>query len=248
LQTGATLLTITLNNLTSGLATITSLRDDLTTMGAGFTVHSGATPGGTCGTTLTSPTPGTLITTTGGTIPANGTCTITLPIDIGPTAATGNRTNTIPVATVVNGVHTSAGNNLVAITGTVNVQRALTVSKAFAPATVEAGAVSRLTVTLVPTVNLSGVGFTDDLTTMGAGFVVAPTPNVVLTNCGAGTATANAGATSFSLAGGTLTAPTNCTVAVNIATPATPGTLLTPFPQPASRRRRALRRARSQPT
>ncbi len=119
---------------------------------------------------------------------------------------------------------------MVAITGTVNVQRALTVSKAFAPATVEAGAVSRLTVTMVPTVNLTGVGFTDNLTTMGAGFAIAPTPNVVATNCGAGTVTANSGATSFSLAGGTLTAGMNCTVAVNVATPATPGTFTNTIP------------------
>ena len=224
LQTGSTTMTITLNNLTVVAATITALRDDLTTMGAGFTVHTGATPGGTCGTSLTSPTPGTLITTTGGTIPANGSCTITLPIDIGPTAATGNRTNTIPVATAVNGVHTSTGNNTVAITGTVNVQRALTVSKAFAPSTIEEGAVSRLTVTMVPTVNLTSVGFSDDLTSMSAGFALSATPNPVASGCGAGTVTANAGATSFSLSGGTLTAGTNCTVAVNVATPLTAGT------------------------
>ncbi|HEX8012782.1 MAG TPA: hypothetical protein VF814_17900 [Casimicrobiaceae bacterium] len=164
IQTGTTTMTITLNNLTGVPATITSLRDDLSTIGAGFTVQSGATPGGSCGTTLTSPTPGTLITTAGGTIPANGSCTIGLPIDIAPTAATRNRTNTIPVASGINGVQTTAGNNAVAITGTVNVQRALTVTKAFAPAMIQRRAVSRLTVTMVPTVNLTGVAFTDDLT------------------------------------------------------------------------------------
>ena len=230
LQTGTTTMTITLNNLTAVAATITSLRDDLTTMGAGFTVHSGATPGGTCGTTLTSPTPGTLITTTGGTIPANGSCTITLPLDISATAATGNRTNTIPIATAVNGVHTSVGNNAVAITGTVSVQRALTVSKAFSPATIQRGTVSRLTVTMAPTMNLTGVAFTDSLATMGAGFALSSTPNPVATNCGAGTVTANPGATSFSLSGGTLTVGSNCTVAVNVATPASSGTFTNSIP------------------
>ncbi len=112
LQTGTTTMTITLNNLTAAAATITSLRDDLTTMGAGFTVQSGATPGGTCGVTLTSPTPGTLVTATGGTIPANGSCTVVLPLDIAAMSATGNRTDTIAVANnATNGVHTSAGNN-----------------------------------------------------------------------------------------------------------------------------------------
>ncbi|HKW79455.1 MAG TPA: hypothetical protein VJQ49_00470, partial [Casimicrobiaceae bacterium] len=148
LQTGSTTMTITFNNLTAVPALITSLRDDLTTMGAGFTVHGGAVPGGSCGVTLTSPTPGTLITATGGTIPAGGSCTITLPIDISATSATGNRTDTIAAANnATNGVHTSAGNNTITITGVVNVQRALTVTKAFNPASIEAGATSRLTVT-----------------------------------------------------------------------------------------------------
>ncbi len=227
LQTGSATMTITLNNLTAVDATITSLRDDLTTMGAGFTVQSGATPGGTCGVTLTSATPGTLITTTGGFIAANSSCTIILPLDISPTAATGNRTDTIAIANnAVNGVHTTTGNNAVTITGVVNVQRALTVTKAFNPASVQGGTASRLTVTMTPTVALTGAGFVDDLTTMGAGFTLlssGPGPNPVATNCGGGTVTANPGATSFSLAGGVLAAGVPCTVAVNVATPVATG-------------------------
>ncbi len=227
LQTGTTTMTVTLNNLTALPAAITSFTDLLTTMGAGFTVGGAPIIGpADCGSTITAPVGGTSITATGGTIPAGGSCTITIPVAISAIAATGNRTNTI----AVNGVKTSVGNNTLAITGVVNVQRALTVSKAFAPASIEEGTVSRLTVTMVPTVALTSVAFTDDLTTMGAGFVVGPTPNVVVTGCGAGTATATAGATSFSLSGGTLTAGTNCTVAVNIATPATLGTFTDTIP------------------
>jgi uncharacterized repeat protein (TIGR01451 family) len=225
LQTGSTTMTVTLNNLTATPATITSFTDLLTTMGAGFTVGGAPIIGpGDCGATITAPLGGTSITATGGTIPANGSCTITIPVAISATAATGNRTNTIAVGAV----KTSAGNNTVAITGTVNVQRALTVTKAFAPATIEAGAVSRLTVTMTPTVALTGVAFTDALTTMGAGFAVASTPNVVVTNCGAGTVTTTAN--SFTLSGATLTAGTNCTVAINVATPATAGTFTNTIP------------------
>ena len=219
IQTGTTTMTITLNNLTGSDANITSFTDLLTTMGAGFTVSGAVT--NTCGiTTFVAPVGGTSITVSpaSGTIPANGSCTITVPIAISAIAATGNRTNTI----AANGIHTSVGNNTVTITGVVNVQRALTMSKAFNPATVQGGAVSRLTVTLAPTVKLTGVGFTDDLTTMGAGFVIAPVPNGVATNCGTVFAPV-AGATSFAIAGGSLTAGTNCTVAVNIATPASTG-------------------------
>ncbi len=169
-----------------------------------------------------------MITATGGTIPANGSCTIVLPLDIAATSATGNRTDTIAVANnATNGVHTSAGNNTITITGVVNVQRALTVTKAFSPATVQGGTPSRLTVTLTPTVALTGAGFVDDLTTMGAGFALLATgagPNPVATNCGGGTITATPGATSFSLAGATLAAGVACTVAVNVATPVSTGT------------------------
>jgi uncharacterized repeat protein (TIGR01451 family) len=212
-QTGSTTMTIT-------LSTITTITDNLTTMGTGFTVPLGAVPGGTCGSSLTSPVPGTLITLTGGTIPANGSCTIILPVAIGPNSATGNRTNTI----AVNGVVTSAGNNLATITGVVNVARALTMAKAFSPANVQAGTRSRLTVTLTRTANasaLNGIAFTDALTTMGTGFVVASPANTA-TTCTGATVTATPGATSFSFAGGSLAggaAATSCTVALDIATP-----------------------------
>jgi len=229
LQSGSTTMTVTLNNLTNTDAVISTapvgFTDLLTTLGTGFTVGGAGTS--TCGgISINAPVGGTSITATGGTIPANSSCTITIPIAISATATTGTRTNTI----AVNGVKTNQGNNTVTITGTVNVQRALTVTKAFAPATIEAGTVSRLTVTMVPTVNLTGVGFTDLLTTMGAGFAVAPTPNAVATGCGAGTVTATAGAASFVLSGGVLTAGTNCTVAVNVATPATAGTFTNTIP------------------
>ena len=222
-QTGQTTMTLTLRNVIIGAAaTITTITDDLTTMGAGFTVAAGAVPGGTCGSTLTSPTPGTLITLIGGTIPAGGTCTITLLINIAANSAIGNRTNTI----AVNGAVTSLGNNLQTITGQVNVERALTMAKAFVPANVQAGAVSRLTVTLTRRANaaaLTNIAFTDSLTTMaGATFLVA-NPAVEATTCTGGTVAATPGANSFSLAGGSLAAgaaATTCTVSVNVQTPA----------------------------
>ncbi len=96
LQTGSTTLTVTLNNLSAAAATITSFTDLLTTMGAGFTVGGAPIIGpADCGATITAPVGGTSITATGGTIPANGSCTITIPIAIAATAATGNRTNTV---------------------------------------------------------------------------------------------------------------------------------------------------------
>ena len=205
LQTGSTTLTVTLNNLTAVAATITSFTDLLTTMGAGFTVGGAPIVGpADCGSTITAPVGGTSITATGGTIPANGSCTITIPVAIAGTAATGTRTNTIAVG----GVHTSAGNNTVTITGTVNVQRALSVTKAFSPATIEAGAVSRLTVTMTPTVNLTNAALSDNLTTMGAGLRRrADTESRRHRLRGRRYRHGDPRRDSFSLAGGTLIAP-----------------------------------------
>jgi hypothetical protein len=100
---------------------------------------------GTCGTSLTSAAGATTLTFAGGTIPANGSCTIIVnAIAIAGTATSGNHTNTI----AVNGVVTSAGNNLATLTGTVSVTRVLNATKAFAPTPIQAGTRSRLTVTL----------------------------------------------------------------------------------------------------
>ncbi|WP_405644238.1 hypothetical protein [Streptomyces uncialis] len=92
--------------------------------------------------------------------------------------------------------------------------------KSFAPATITAGGVSTLTLTVTNTTDLaakSGFGVTD---TLPAGVTVAATPNAA-TTCGAGTVTATGGGTSFSLTGGALTAgQASCTVTVDVTSTA----------------------------
>ena len=147
-QTGVLTMTITLNNTTATAATITAFTDNLrTTMGASpnFTVASSPAASTTCvGGTVTAVAGTTAITMNSGVIPANGSCTIVVPDQVGPTAPTGNRTNTI----AANAVKTTQGNNVLPITGVVNIGAALTVAKAFAPATVFAGQNTVLTVTV----------------------------------------------------------------------------------------------------
>ncbi|MCC6194444.1 MAG: DUF11 domain-containing protein, partial [Burkholderiales bacterium] len=225
LQGGTTALTITLTNRDAAPVTINSpsgVTDNLATLGTGFSVPAGATVGGTCGSSITSALPATTLVFGGGTIPAGGSCTITIsPVNVAANATTGTRTNTI----AVNGVQTSGGNNTVTITGTLVVTRVLSAAKSWSPTQVQAGGVSRLTVTLTRAAGasaLSGIAFTDLLTTMGGlGFVVANPANEA-TTCGGGTVTATPGATSFSLAGGSLAggaAATSCTVSVNVQAP-----------------------------
>ena len=216
-------MTITLINNRAVPVTITSVTDNLATMGAGFfSVQPGAVVSGTCGSSLTSALPATLLTFTGGNIAASSSCTIIVnPVTIAATTTSGNHTDTI----AVNGVVTSLGNNTTTLTGTVAITRVLAVAKAFAPTPVVAGARTRLTVTITRGATapaLTGLAFTDSLATMGGlGFVVANPANAT-TTCVGGTVTAAPGASNFSLSGGTLAggaAATTCTVAVDVQVP-----------------------------
>ena len=218
-QTNWITTTVTLRNTDVAPATVTSFTDSLATMGAGYTIAAyppATAPSTTCaGGAVTAVAGATSFTMAGGVIPAGGQCTITVPVQIGATAATGNRTNTIAAGAI----QTSSGNNTVPVTATVSVGAALsTASKAFNPTTVIAGSVSRLTINLghangaVPFTNLA---FTD---TLPAGHTVATPPNVV-GNCG-GTVTATGGTNTIQLAGGTLAAgATSCSIAVDVRSP-----------------------------
>jgi hypothetical protein len=85
--------------------------------------------------------------------------------------------------------------------------------KAFSPATVPLGNNSTIVFTITNpngTSNLNGVGFSDTLT----GIQVANPPGYANT-CG-GTFAPNAGDTSLTLTGGTVTAASSCTLSVNV--------------------------------
>jgi uncharacterized repeat protein (TIGR01451 family) len=216
-------LTITLTNAdTTTAATVTAFSDNLTSMGTGFTIASATT---SCGGTLTA-TPGTtLISLSGGSIPIapsstiSGSCTIIVTVDVGPTAAIGNRTNTISA----NALQTSVGNNTANATAQLRVTN-VTAAKAFSPTTTARGGTSLLTITLNnPDTGGSATitSFTDNLTSMGTGFTVAATP-AATTTCVGGTVTATVGGTVISLAGGTIpiapsaTTPGSCTITVPV--------------------------------
>ena len=95
-----------------------------------------------------------------------------------------------------------------------------TITKIFGAATIPELSTTSLTFTIAnPNVtdSLTGIAFTDSLP---AGMVVA-TPNGLTNTCG-GTATADAGASSASLSGATLTAGASCTMAV-VVQGTTPG-------------------------
>jgi uncharacterized repeat protein (TIGR01451 family) len=114
----------------------------------------------------------------------------------------------------------SAGARIANIVGPGSV----TINKTFSPKAISPGGTSALTFKLSnPTSeSFSGVNFTD---TFPGGLVVANTPGVSYSGCGAGSFTPNplAGATSLSFANATLAPNSNCVISVNV-TAASSGT------------------------
>jgi uncharacterized repeat protein (TIGR01451 family) len=206
-------LTLTLNNTAASPANITSFTDDLTSMGAGFTVAASPAATTTCGGTVGAIANSTNITKNNGAIPANGSCTITIPIAIAPNAPLGARTNTIPI----NGLQTDKGNNTTVVSAPLTVQTAVSVSKAFSGTPTQGGQVT-LTLTLANagSTPASITAFTDNLNTMGTGFTIAASL-IPTTTCVGGTVTALPGDTLISQNNGTIPANGNCKITVPVA-------------------------------
>ncbi|MCX7256077.1 MAG: hypothetical protein NTZ64_04895 [Polaromonas sp.] len=212
----ASTLTITLNNPSTLAATISSLTDNLTTMGAGFTVAASPAASSTCtGNNLSAAVGGTSITMTAGTIPASASCTITVPVQIDDTVAAGTYTNTIAVGALV----TSAGSNTTAATTTLKVI-VPSISKVFNPASAGPGPNTTLIITLTnPSSDPALIsGFTDLLTTMGAGFTVAASP-VASSTCVGNNLSATPGGTAITMTAGTIPALGSCTITVPVQIP-----------------------------
>ena len=121
--------------------------DALTTLGANpqFTVAAAPPATTTCGGVLNAaPGASTITLGAGSSIPAAGSCTITVPVQASAIASTGARTNTIAQGAL----QTSQGRTQAAISGVLTVNPVLSVAKVFAPLTVAAGTDSRTTITL----------------------------------------------------------------------------------------------------
>ncbi|WP_293374439.1 hypothetical protein [Nevskia sp.] len=210
-----TTLTITLLNTTAIPAAISSFTDDLNTLDPGTFVVAAAPPASTtCGGTVNAPVGGTLITKTDGVIPANGSCTITvpvLPLAGAPLALVDNEI-------AIGAIQTDQGSNPVTVVNFVTVTNPISGAKAFTPSSIVRGQDTLLTITLnnSSATAATALTLTDDLTSLDAGgnFSIAATPAAVST-CG-GTLTAAPGSTSLSLTGGTIPATGSCTITVPV--------------------------------
>lgn len=210
---GTSTLTITLGNVNSTPATLTAPLID--TLPTGVVVAGTPNAANTCGGAVTAVAGSSTVTLTGGAIPANGTCTVTVDV----TAADGG---TYVNALAVGALETTNGSNVAPAVATVTVltpgaDTPPVISKAFSPATINAGGTSTLTITLNNTQSDAATltaPFTD---TLPSGVVVAATPNAANT-CG-GTVTAVAGSSTVTLTGGAIPANGSCTVTVSVTAP-----------------------------
>jgi uncharacterized repeat protein (TIGR01451 family) len=137
---GVSTLTITLSNASASAATGAAFTDTLPT---GVVIATTPTASTTCGGTLTATAGTSTVTLTGGTIPANSSCTVTVNVTA---PLGGSYFNSLTAGAL----QTSNGNNAAPAIATLTVSppSAVTLSKAFSPATINAGGVSTLTITL----------------------------------------------------------------------------------------------------
>jgi uncharacterized repeat protein (TIGR01451 family) len=204
---GTSVLTITLSNPTAAAMTLAAFTDTYPT---GMT--NGATPAAatTCVLgTVTAVAGAGSVALSGGTIPANGTCTVSVTV-----TASNTGTNTIPVGGLtLNGV----ASNVNAASAILDVNPAPVVTKSFSPASIAKNGTSTLTITVQNNNNaaMTGVAFTD---TYPAGLVNSATPMVTATpaTCTFTTLTAAAGGNSFALTGGSIPLNTACNYTVNV--------------------------------
>jgi uncharacterized repeat protein (TIGR01451 family) len=146
---GVSTLSITLSNANSTAASLTAPLTDAFPSG----VVIAATPRTNCGGILSAPSTGGLFATvvlTGGSIPANGSCAVTVDVTA---ANAGSYINSLPAGAL----QTGNGNNAAPAVATLTVNTVVvtppvvvppTLGKAFSPATIVAGGVSTLTITL----------------------------------------------------------------------------------------------------
>ena len=204
-----TTLTFTLTNTAANTVAYSNatFTDTLTNMGIAGNQNAGGTCSGASGNSFTNGQTG-LITLTGLTIPAGGSCTVTLSVTSTSIGANANTTSGVTTTQTP-----TAGTGAAPVNLTV---RGTTLTKAFAPATVLTGVPSTLTFTIANGTGnpaQSGLSFTE---TLPVNLVVA-SPSNASTTCVGGIVTAGSGSNTIVLSNGNMAlAQASCTVTVDV--------------------------------
>ena len=130
----------------------------------------------------------------------------------------GSYVNTLPAGSL----HTSNGNNVAPAVATLTVNTstniAPTLGKDFCPATITAGGVSTVTITLSNTSGTTASLTAPLIDTLPSGLVVAGSGPNASTTCG-GTLTAITGESTVTLSGGSIPAHSSCVVKFDVYAP-----------------------------
>ena len=199
---GTTSLTFTIQNPNTNLAlTGVAFTDNLP---AGLVVATPNALNNTCGGTATATAGTGVVSLSGGTIAASGSCTVSVNVQ-GTTA--GVKNNSVTVTSSEGGTGNTSNASITVVGPPV-------IIKAFGAASIPLNGSTSLTFTLQNnnSATATGVAFSD---TLPAGLVVS-TPNGLTGSCGAGTITATAGSNVISLSGGTIAANGSCTFSANV--------------------------------
>jgi uncharacterized repeat protein (TIGR01451 family) len=209
---GATTLTITLTNTDAKAATLTAPFTD--SLPSGMVVYGlpSNVPDNTCGGTLTATKGSADITLTGGTIPVNGSCAITVFVSV---LKAGTYVNSLKIGTLKtsNGENANKANATLVVSTSAGAGPQL--AKSFSPATIENDGISTLTITLKNPYALAAKleAPLDDY--MPAGMVVYGS---AANTCG-GAVKATVGTSIVILTGGAIPANGSCTVTVRVTAP-----------------------------
>ncbi|MDO6746277.1 DUF7933 domain-containing protein [Gilvimarinus sp. 1_MG-2023] len=189
-----------------------ALTDNLNAVIPGL-VAEGLPIAGVCG--AGSQVTGTsIVTLTGGNLPAGGSCTVVVPVRVPADASTGTFTNTTSVASGIRGA--------VAVEAAASsadlVVEALTFTKTFDSGSADAGGSTGITFDIInpdPANAVTGLTFTDDLEAFMPGMTATSTP--ISDACGAGSLVD--GTSIIELTGGSLAAGGSCSFQVELSVP-----------------------------
>jgi uncharacterized repeat protein (TIGR01451 family) len=211
---GVSTLTVTLSNPNAAVATLTAPLID--TLPSGVVIAATPNASTTCGgggAPVAVAGDSTVTLPGGSSIPAKGSCTLTADV----TAAVGDSyINTLPAGALT----TTGGNNAASAVATLTVVPSgggtPTLGKAFSPATIAAGGVSTLTITLSNPSDAVATLTASLIDTLPSGVVIAATP-AVSTTCGGGAPVAVAGGSTVTLpAGSSIPANGSCTLTAHV--------------------------------
>ena len=215
----ASMLKITLSNPNAVALTGVAFNDAYPSGLVNTATPAGATSGAGCSGTVTAAANGGALVLSGGTVPANGSCSITANVTSATAGSYANSSGAISTANAGAGVAAGATLMVTAI----EPPPAPQVSKDFTPSSIGVNGSTQLKITLL-NVNLfalTSVAFTD--TYPAAMFNTASPGSAISGSAGcSGTLTATAGGTTLALSGGNLPALGSCDFTVTV-TATTPG-------------------------